>query len=117
MNKIEYLEASILLLLIGYLVYWADSQSLFPWRLLRNHMPDGLWAASFIACLCFIWHDHKFFLYFWSFIAITSMIAFELFQFHGIVNGTGDILDAIVYLVFSLFVMAISHKKTKITSI
>ena len=112
MKQNAFLHASMIFLVSGLLIYLADAHFFISWVTLRNYLPDGLWAASFVSFICFIWHDNEFCCYAWGFIAILSMLAFELLQYLGIINGTGDPLDAVIYLVFSLLVVAIYRQNT-----
>jgi hypothetical protein len=116
LTRIHYLKISVILLLFGLLIYAFEGLNLIPWRSLTNYLPDGLWAASYASCICFIWYGNTYYLYIWSGIAIISMCLFEMFQFFGIISGTGDVLDAIIYIVFSIPIMlcgVMNSKKLK----
>jgi hypothetical protein len=113
MKRTGFLLLAAVALSLGFLTYWIEASSLHLPAIFRNHLADGLWATSFIACICCVWHNHTFFCYTWSAIAILSMLAFEMLQYHGQIKGVGDPLDVIAYLAFSLPVVAISHQKKK----
>ena len=77
------------------------------------HGPDALWAASFVAAISYIWFDQVKPRYFWCIVSIAAMVAFEICQFCGVIAGTGDPVDVVSYLTFSLPVMALGAKMKK----
>lgn len=112
-NRVIYLAYSFSALILGCLIYVGESISLNQPAIIRNHLPDGLWATSFAASICCIWHNNLTYCYIWIGIAIVIMISFEVLQYLGAIRGTGDPLDVIVYLMFSLPPLVAVSKQTK----
>jgi hypothetical protein len=67
-------------------------------KLIRNYLPDGLWAYALLSCVLIIWNRkvHRV----WVLISALSAVLFEYGQYTGVLAGTGDWLDVAVYLVF-----------------
>jgi hypothetical protein len=86
----------ILPVLIGYCLYHYIHLSRF-WI---NHLPDGLWAYALSYSLIIIWN--KQINIFWTVAVFIVFVAFELFQSFHFINGTGDILDVMIYFLFSI---------------
>ena len=98
-------------LMLGLLMYIFKSHSADPANYIYRHVPDGLWAASFMAAITFIWFDQAKPRYLWSVASIALMILFEFFQYNGLISGTGDPVDVLYYLFFSLPVMVLNKKQ------
>ena len=74
--------------------------------ILRNFGADFLWSVSFtMAIQVIVWKEKKktILLLFGSFLGIF----YELMQWFGLTSGTADIIDAIVYILGSLFAIII----------
>ena len=100
----KLLLISITMLMVGSMLYLIeDAHPLLTTTC--NYLPDGLWAASLTALICFIWKNDSMMKIGWCIAGILSMIGFEIAQHFNIVGGTGDIIDCIVYLVSSLAVI------------
>lgn len=65
-----------------------------------NYLPDALWSYALCYCLLLIWDNQM--NYFWAIILFSLFVLFELFQYLHIINGTGDILDILTYLISSI---------------
>ena len=75
------------------------------------HGPDGLWAASLVSAISYVWSaDQQKLRYIWCSAAVAVMVAFEVCQFYGVITGTGDRADSIAYLVFSLPILVLRPK-------
>lgn len=62
----------------------------------RNQLPDGLWAYAFASCLLITWQRHIHIA--WMLVMAVLFIALELLQYWGILPGTADMADIVVYL-------------------
>ena len=100
----KLLLISITTLAIGSMLYLLeDAHPLLT--TVCNYLPDGLWAASLTALICFLWQDDSNMKTGWCIAGVLSMIGFEIAQHFQYVGGTGDILDCLVYLTASLMVI------------
>ncbi len=105
-NKIATKKTYILLniigpILLGIFVY----TNCYP-KLIRNYLPDGLWAYSFTSSIILIWDNTI--NYFWISSVFLIFIIFEILQYKGIINGTGDIRDVLVYIIFCIFTLIVN---------
>ncbi len=98
-NKIYIIINVILPILLGVLIYIGDKFHLLP-NYISNYIPDGLWAYSFTATILIIWNREI--NIFWFIILGLCFVIFEILQYAQILNGTGDILDVIIYFLFGL---------------
>lgn len=97
---------SLFPLFIGALIYFlCDWFNLMP--LVRNYLPDGLWAFSLMSFLLIIWNGaiKKF----WVSIAVLSFVLFEYLQSIHVIAGTGDVMDVVCYLLFSSLSLTINQ--------
>lgn len=83
-------------LVLGVLIYqFADGDTL-----IRNYLPDGLWAFSFGYAFLLIWNPA------WHsaihIVPILVFIGFELLQKWRIITGTFDLFDCVAYILFYL---------------
>jgi len=125
MRRIKYIQVSVVALLLGVMVYEIDRQIFFTWsvvrnnisddtfRLMRNHLPDGLWALSLVSLITYIWYNDTSSRNIWIFFAGSMMILFEGLQYCSIVKGTGDVLDILSYIIFSIPIIIIRYKKNE----
>ena len=74
----------------GTLIYFLGNTSV------KNYLPDGLWAYALTSVILIIWNRGINFL--WVILVILLSAGFELLQYFHLVPGTGDVADAIVYL-------------------
>jgi len=93
-------------ILIGSAFYFAE-----PNQLIRNYLPDGLWAYSLISTILIIWNRQI--NMFWILFSFFLFILFELLQKINIIRGTGDIYDVAIYFVFG-FTSIITNKIFKL---
>lgn len=101
-------------LLLGYFIYLLGSYELLP-QLLKNYLPDGLWAYAFISMILVIWDRHL--NYGWIFIAFLLAAGFELLQQYRLVSGTADAADIMVYFLFMGAGLLTNHFFKKSTQI
>jgi hypothetical protein len=84
-------------ILLGYLIYFIYSIEQFS-IVIKNYLPDGLWAYSFISMILVIWHRQLNLC--WMISAYLLAACFEVFQYLKLVPGTADIIDVTVYIIF-----------------
>jgi len=84
-------------IIIGCVFYFLPLTGQFL-KLLKNYLPDGLWAYAFFSSILIIWGRHLNFI--WICITVLIFAAFELLQSKHIIKGTGDFFDFITYLIF-----------------
>lgn len=105
----KLLLISITTLAIGSMLYLLEDA--FPsLTAVCNYLPDGLWAASLTALICFIWKADDKMKLGWCVAGILSMFGFEIAQHFSIVGGTGDIFDCLVYFASSLAIILIDKE-------
>lgn len=113
-TRIKYFIFGLSALLVGTVIYWLFRPSthiskllsvLIPFKIsplgefvgssfLKFYFVDYLWAFSFSCWLRCIFHDkHKNFMI----VSITGAL-FELMQTLGMVQGTGDVCDCLLYI-------------------
>jgi len=80
-------------LVIGLFIYFLPIG-----QFVRNHLPDGFWAYSLTSMILILWRRKFNFL--WLSIIILCFFIFEFFQQIKLIQGTGDIIDVICYLIF-----------------
>lgn len=86
---------------VGCLIYAAAG---FPLpSIVRNYLPDGLWAYALMSSILIVWDRSIHFL--WVVLAILSGIAYEWLQYRHILAGTGDAGDIAAYTVFGLLAL------------
>ena len=87
----------ILPLLAGVLIYWADGRLQIP-RVIRYHLPDGLWAYAFVSCLLIVW-ERKIH---WPWIigAMALCVVYEVCQYYHFIAGIGEVEDVMTYFLF-----------------
>lgn len=65
----------------------------------RNQLPDGLWAYAFASCILIIWRRQVNVA--WLVAMAILFIALELLQHWGMIPGTADMADVMVYFLFA----------------
>lgn len=116
-----------------YVGYRTSDMILYTWlhidfqnmlfELIRSHklglpnwmiynMPDALWLLSYLLLLDLIWIEKSIIKI--CFLSIVPCFAFgiEIFQFYGLIEGTGDYLDLLSYtfaLVVYRFIVKLKH--------
>ncbi|MBI5857459.1 MAG: hypothetical protein HZB42_07390 [Sphingobacteriales bacterium] len=86
-------------LLIGYFIYYAGENG-FINPMIKNYLPDGLWAYSFTSALLIVWNREI--NIFWIIIAFVAALSIELLQYFGLMPGTADAFDFLMYAIFIL---------------
>ena len=87
----------ILPLLLGIGLYRAAGMVALP-SLVRNYLPDGLWAYAFLSSILLIW-DRAINIA-WIIATFLLAIGYEGAQYEHLIPGTGDIFDVITYFLF-----------------
>lgn len=81
---------------------------------IRYYLPDFLWAFSFGAALTAVSYSHnRIVLILFSAVSFLIGVLFEFVQYFGIVNGTFDYFDVLMYAVAALTCAAINIKLFK----
>ena len=88
----------ILPLLLGIGIYELSNATILN-GFFRNYLPDGLWAYSLVSSLLIIWNRRI--KIFWIVLIFIFYIAFEVFQYIKVIDGTGDYMDVLIYFGFS----------------
>jgi hypothetical protein len=111
-RKSDILLNVCLPLTIGLLIYCSEKIVIVP-ALIRNYLPDGLWAYAFLSCNLLIWHRSV--NLFWVFLVFLVAFSFEVLQYLHIIPGTGDIKDVFTYfLAFAIALLLNTPFKNKI---
>lgn len=84
-------------LLLGFLIY-LERGLFYSW--IPNYIPDGMWSFSFTSLILWIWNGTL--CYFNIILLMITFSSLELLQFNGILKGTGDFLDIIIYFFFAI---------------
>jgi hypothetical protein len=96
-QKSDILLNICLPLALGQFIYWSEKSFIIP-TLIKNYLPDGLWAYAFISGILVIWGRviHMT----WIILAFLTAVGYEVLQYLHTIPGTGDIKDVITYFVF-----------------
>lgn len=95
---------SIVILFIGIAIYFIFNKHIilkdnFLFKFVRNYLLDGLWTVSFFFSTITIFKDiTKKYLIATSVFVFVNGVIFELMQLKGIVNGTFDLIDILIYM-------------------
>lgn len=89
---------SLLFLLLGFSIYLCDTFFEVP-KIIRGYIPDFCWMFSFVTIFSRTTKElfEKFYLVLCVVICISVSIVFELMQKSGVVGGTFDYFDILVY--------------------
>lgn len=87
-------------LFLGGFIYWQPYFTLH-FHFIRNYLPDGLWAFALLSSLYLVWNGRPDKL--WLTLAFLCFPVFEWWQAQGLVSGTADLTDVIIYVTFALF--------------
>jgi hypothetical protein len=98
-------------LLLGYFIYSIANTGAIS-LLIKNYLPDGLWAYSFISLILIIWNRRFNFL--WIFTSFLLAASFEVFQYFHFIPGTADGMDILVYFIFISSGLLANHYFRKI---
>lgn len=106
-------ENTIITTQISYIINLVPFRNMFTWAesdFLKYYLVDFLWALSLSCGLHIIFEPKIKVSLICSLVVIALGTAFELLQFFNIINGTGDILDAVSYILAALTVNTINLK-------
>lgn len=92
--------------MLGILIYMYGKLGI-P-RIIIWYLPDGLWAYSLTSTILLIWA--KEIPVIWLLLLGILFVNFEIMQNFHYINGTGDILDVIIYFIFALLSLKINTK-------
>jgi hypothetical protein len=128
MNKrLLYFLLSILSLVIGVGVYYFFKKDILVYESFigikksniqgysfANWLPDLYWEISFLFMLSAIWGNWRLVPNSIKIVTLGLIIGTELLQMRGLLTGTGDIKDILVYFIgFSIFTLLSYIKRTK----
>ena len=128
MNKrLLYILLSILCLVIGAGVYYFFKKDVLVYEALlgikkmntegysfANWLPDLCWEISFLFMLSAVWGNWRLVPNIIKTVTLVLIIGTELLQMSGLLPGTGDIKDILVYFIgFSIFTLLFLIKRTK----
>ena len=140
MNKrISYIILSLAFLLIGVIVYYYCRNEVLVYesylginkskgivsdpklvnanwltKSIANWLPDLCWEISFLYMLTAVWGSWKQVPILLKLATLIVILGSELLQAIGIIPGTGDILDILVYFIgFTIFTLVYSNKLRK----
>ena len=128
MNKrLLYFLLSILCLIIGVGVYYFFKKDVLVYEAFigikkmntggysfANWLPDLCWEISFLFMLSAIWGNWRLVPNSIKIVTLGLIIGTELLQMLGLLPGTGDIKDILVYFIgFSIFTLLFLTKRTK----
>lgn len=100
----------VLPLIIGVLFYkLAATYNFLPGA---AYLPDGLWAYSFFSAVLIVWN--RSFTATWLSAVAATTVLFEAMQYFHLIDGTGDMLDALIYLFFGLIALSTNRFFRKI---
>lgn len=110
---IIFRENTIIAIQISKLINLKPLRNILSWAesdFLKYYLVDYLWALSLSCGLHIIFKPKIKVSLICSFVVITLGTVFELLQFLNVINGTGDILDVICYILAALTVNVINLK-------
>ena len=128
MNKrLLYFLLSILCLVIGVGVYYFFKKDVLVYEAFiglqkmntrgysfANWLPDLCWEISFLFMLSAVWGNWRLVPNSIKIVTLCLIIGTELLQMQGLLPGTGDIKDILVYFIgFSIFTLLFLTKRTK----
>ena len=128
MNKrLLYFILSILCLVIGAGVYYFFKKDVLVYEAFigikkmntegysfANWLPDLCWEISFLFMLSAVWGNWRLVPNSIKIVTLGLIVGTELLQMQGLLPGTGDIKDILVYFIgFSIFTLLFLTKRTK----
>ena len=128
MNKrLLYFLLSILCLIIGVGVYYFFKKDVLVYEAFigikkmntggysfANWLPDLCWEISFLFMLSAVWGSWRLVPNSIKIVTLSLIIGTELLQMSGLLPGTGDIKDILVYFIgFSIFTLLFYTKRNK----
>ena len=130
MNKrLLYFLLSIVCLVIGVGVYYFFKKDVLVYEAFigikkmntegysfANWLPDLCWEISFLFMLSAVWGNWRLVPNSIKIVTLSLIIGTELLQMCGLLPGTGDIKDILVYFIgFSIFTLLFLIKRTNRT--
>jgi hypothetical protein len=100
-------------IIIGACIYMLNEEA-FLEGFIRNHLSDGLWAYALISSILVIWNRQI--NRYWITLAFFIFIGFESLQYFHLINGTFDLWDILVYLIFSGLAIVLNKFFISLTS-
>ena len=97
LKSIDCFANVLLPLLLGSLIYKLTNENPAV-SVIRNYLPDGLWAYAFLSSLLIIWK--RVLNIAWLLGACFCATFFEVLQAWQVVGGTADWLDVVTYFLF-----------------
>jgi len=100
---------SLITLLVGIFIYYLSLEHLLIKNnlissFIRNYVPDILWTISFYSLsVIFSKGITKNYIILTAIYVIVISVIFELLQFTGIVRGTFDVFDIMIYIISTIF--------------
>jgi hypothetical protein len=111
MKRLTYSLLTVLLpIATGFLLYVLKDANFI--LIVRNYLPDALWAFSFTSAILIIWNGKI--NRFWIVMLFLIFVAFEFLQSIKIITGTGDLNDVICYYTFAILAFFIYKQTFKI---
>jgi ABC-type branched-subunit amino acid transport system permease subunit len=86
----------ILPLVTGIAIYQYGWNQVLP-SIVRNQLPDALWAYAFMNCILIIWN--RTLQPFWILLPFCIAAGFEFLQNNHLLRGTADLLDILTYYI------------------
>lgn len=126
-KRLLYFLLSILCLVIGVGVYYFFKKDELVYEAFigikkmntggysfTNWLPDLCWEISFLFMLSAVWGNWRLVPNSIKIVTLSLIIGTELLQMQGLIPGTGDIKDILVYFIgFSIFTLLFLTKRTK----
>ena len=110
---------STVFLIIGIITYYfygigVLSKNNLCFSLIRNYIPDICWTISFFfMSINFAFIIFKKYILINAIYVLTVAFIFEVLQLFGIVGGTFDIIDILIYIIFVLISCIIEKRERK----
>ena len=126
-NRLLYFLLSLLCLVIGVGLYYFFKKDVLVYESFiglkkmntrgysfANWLPDLCWEISFLFMLSAVWGNWRLVPNSIKIVTLSLIIGTELLQMSGLLPGTGDIKDILVYFIgFSIFTLLFYIKRTK----
>lgn len=96
----------------AFLGFSLPVNSLFS-KLCAWFLPDFLWMVSLICALFAVWLPTEKGTLFLCGLALTVGVLWETAQYYGVVSGTGDLWDVLMYGIAAVFAAIIKRKSKK----
>jgi hypothetical protein len=106
---LDFIINILLPILIAVFIYrtsFANEHSI-----IKNYVPDALWAYALASSIFIIWNRHV--NYLWLSFVILFFVVYEILQYLHFTKGTGDVWDVVTYLT-ATFIAIIINKFVKL---